>query len=261
MTEFAITVFRLTNQRGYFVPCLNIGYLERDTGLEWRITCGGTRAYFVRFGSKVSDNTAAESADSHFMANRVTGSLLMAGAGLFQPEAMGRLFFRGVEGAVTWTSQLDVAGRSCDKEPCVLVERVYDWYKAICDHKLLRRAVDDAHLALSHSHEALIFVYRGLEWLKLGQGIEWAQLANDMGGTEDDLRELKKTANYETGVRHATPSGSKMRALADNYGTWVCGLIDAINAARSRLDPAFKRMGPDEVGNAVLKAMPVVPYP
>jgi hypothetical protein len=209
----------------------------------------------------VSGDPDAESADSHFMASRVTGSLLMAGAGLFQPEAMGRLFFKGVEGAVTWTSHLDVAGRSCDKEPCELVEKVYDWYKAICEHDQLRRAVDDAHLALSHPHEALIFVYRGLEWLKLGQGIEWAQLADDMGVPEGELRELKKTANYETGVRHATSSGSKMRALAENYGTWVCGLVDAINAARLRLDPAFKKMSAEDVSNAVLRAMPVVPFP
>ncbi|MCX5638865.1 MAG: hypothetical protein NTX52_14405, partial [Planctomycetota bacterium] len=68
------------------------------------------------------------------------------------------------------------------------------------------------------------------------------------------MRELKKTANHQTGVRHATPDGSKMRADPENYGTWVCALLDAINAARCRLDKQFHRMSPEQVSNAVMMA-------
>ena len=45
----------------------------------------------------------------------------------------------------------------------------------------LRRSADTAHLALSHPHEALIFIYRGLEWLKRGTGVGWDQIATDIG--------------------------------------------------------------------------------
>jgi hypothetical protein len=141
------------------------------------------------------------------------------------------------------------------------VDRVYDWLIALCKHHPLRRAADDAHLALTYPHEALVFVYRGLEWLKMSQQLEWEELASDVGVPMKHLGKLKKTANYESGVRHATSSGSKMRASADNYGTWVCALVDAINAARARLEPAFEKMSAQEVSKAILRAMPVVPYP
>ena len=261
MTDFAISVFKLANQRGYMVPELNVIYIESDTGLEWRMTCGGTRAYIVRFGDSLEETWNMQAADSHFMARRITGSLLLAGAGLFQPEAMGRLFFKGVEGSVSWDSHLDRPDPMNNGKYDAVVDSVYDWCRVLCQHDLLRRAADDAHLALSYPHEALVFVYRGLEWLKMGQRLSWEDLANDLGVSIDHLRTLKKTANYETGVRHATHDGSKMRANAENYGTWVCALFDGINAARARLDTGFQRMGPDQVSYAVMRAMPVVAYP
>jgi hypothetical protein len=261
MTDFAVSVFKLVNQRGYTVPPLNITYIESNTGYEWRMTCGGTRAYLVRFGDSLNDSLSEQAADSHFMVRRITGSLLIGGVGLFQPEAMGRVLFKGVQGYVTWDTHLDKPDPTGNRQSDEIMDRVYDWCTVICQDHPLRRAVDDAHLSLTYPHDALVFVYRGLEWLKMSQKLEWEELANDMGVPMKHLRELKKMANQDTGVRHATHNGAKMRANPENYGTWVCALLDAINAARARLDPHFQRMNAEQVSSAVMRAMPVVPYP
>ena len=261
MTEFAINVFRLVSQRGYAVPSLNVTYIERGTGLEWRMTCGGTRAYLVRFGDSLERTWDTQSADSHFMIRRITSSLLLGGAGLFQAESMGRLLFRGVEGSVTWDSHLDRPDPLSSAESDEITDMIYDWCITLCKHDSLRRAADDAHLALTFPHEAIVFVYRGLEWLKMSQKLAWKDLASDLGVSVKHLRDFKKMANIQTGARHATKSGSKMRANAENYGTWVCALLDAINAARVRLEPTFHKMSPQQVANAIMRAMPVVPFP
>lgn len=83
----------------------------------------------------------------------------------------------------------------------------------------------------NYPHEALVFVYRGLEWLVEGMGFTWEGIAKELGGTKNDIRELKKTANVETGVRHASKSGMKLRASPENYGTWVAGLFDIIKCS------------------------------
>jgi hypothetical protein len=76
-----------------------------------------------------------------------------------------------------------------------------------------------------------------------------------------EVRGFKKLVNVGYGVRHASRSGARLRASMENYGTWVCGLIDAINATRSRLEPGYKVAPPDVVAEAVGLAMPVNPYP
>jgi hypothetical protein len=52
----------------------------------------------------------------------------------------------------------------------------------------------------------------------------------------------------------------KLRADPFNYGTWVIGLLDALNVAREKLEPGFKRMSGEEVGNAVARAVPHIPF-
>lgn len=103
-------------------------------------------------------------------------------------------------------------------------------------------------------------MYRGLEWLVVGLGLSWEDLAKDLGVPVSELRDRKKTANADTGVRHAAKSGIKMRANAGNYGSWVCALFDAINVARARLEPGFKPMNSREVAEAVMRAVSAVPY-
>ncbi len=260
LAQFVISVFQLTNSRGRAAPNVNIEYQETDSDVQWRITCGGSRAYAVRVGEDLDQDIGDQAADSHFMIRRVTSALLIAGFGLYRYSAVGRLFLSGVYGDVTWRSQLDADGVVTSYEESE-VARFYDWFEAISKNVVLMRAADDARAALADPHEALVFVYRGLEWIKDGLKLSWDQLAEDIEVVPSELRDLKKSANVDTGVRHASRSGKKMRADANNYMTWVAGLFDAINAGRSRLEPGFEQMSPDEVVHAVMHAAPLDPYP
>ena len=94
----------------------------------------------------------------------------------------------------------------------------------------------------------------------MGLNRSWEELAGDLGVPVSELRDLKKAANVDTGVRHAAKTGVKMRANAGNYGSWVCALFDAINAARVKLDSEFKPMTAAQVSEAVARAVPTVPY-
>jgi len=263
VSDVVVNVFRFSNARGYFVPGLNIEYRERDTGQLWQINCAGTRGYLLRFGidSPVKDDLDEQASDSHFMVQRITCALLIGGAGLFGAEAVGRLLLKGIEGDITWSSHLDRPDPFALPSDEVVTGSVLDWYQALCQHTILRRAIYDAYLALSHPHEALVFVYRGLEWLKAGQHLTWEDIARDLKVPIKEIKDFTKHANHETGVRHASLSGRKVRPHFETYGTWVCGLLDAVNAARGRLESTFTPMTAEAVGNAVAKAVPLTPYP
>jgi hypothetical protein len=84
--DFIVSVFRLANRRGYSLPASNFGYKEKDTDTERRITCGGTRAYLIRFATPLDRDMDEQAAESHFMMRRMTASLLMSGFGLFQAD-------------------------------------------------------------------------------------------------------------------------------------------------------------------------------
>jgi len=261
MSDCAINIFQLKSQRGYSVPRLDIHYTEYETGIEWYINCGGSRGYLVRVGETLDDDLDEQSADSHFMIRRVTTSLLLAGAGLFQAEAMGRLIFKNIQGEITWSTHLDHLDPLDDVEPTEVIKRVNDWVQAITKSKILRRAADDAHLALTYPHEALVYVYRGLEWLKIGQSIGWEDIARDIGVSKKEIKQFTKLANKDYGARHAVDTGKKLRASFPNYATWVGALLDAISAARTRNEPNFKPMSPEQVAEAVKRAAPINPYP
>jgi hypothetical protein len=261
MNDLVVSVFRITNGRFLPTPKVDFAYLERETGIHWHITAGASRAYTVRFGPGLAavngDSIRHQNADSHFMINRVQYALLLGGAGLFQVEAVGRVFLSGVREHPSWFSQLDFP----TSIPVLASDGVYDWLKALIEHTLLRRAAADAHAALSHPHEAGLYVYRGFEWLVVGEGRSWDQLATDVGVSPSQVRDFKKLVNVDYGVRHASRSGAKLRADFDNYATWVCGLIDAINATRARLDPSYSVASPETVASAVAQAVLVEPYP
>lgn len=88
-------------------------------------------------------------------------------------------------------------------------------------HTLLRRAADDLYLALANPHDAFVFIYRGIEWLKQGLSLSWDEFAQLVDIPLRELKELTKLANVETGVRHASRSGSKMRPDTPVDGTWA----------------------------------------
>jgi hypothetical protein len=259
--DFVSSAFRLNNSRGYFVPAFNFSYQEEGTDIQWRCTCDGTRAYMIRFGTPLSHDMDEQAAESHFMVRRITASLLLSGFGLFIPEPTGRVLFTDVWGdAVNFTAQLDHP----TPDLCAMEEgckhALYGWIGALSAHTMLRRAAEDAHTALTHPHDALVCVYRGLEWLVVGLGTTWENIGSAIGATTNEMRELKKMANVDLGVRHASKTGTKMRADPFNYGTWVIGLFDAINAVRERLEPGFTKMTMKETGEAVARAAPFIPF-
>jgi hypothetical protein len=91
-------------------------------------------------------------------------------------------------------------------------------------------------------------------------GLQLGDIAKKLGGTKDDIRELKKAANYESGVLHASKSGRKMRANPRNYGSWVAGLFDMINAARAKVEPGYVSVAGKEGGKILSRAIPHVPF-
>jgi hypothetical protein len=258
MTDIAISVFGVSNHRAYLLPGLNIQYREHQ-GPEWTVATGGTRAYVVRFGRRLRDDEDEQAADSHFMVRRLTSSLLLGGAGLFQAKVSGRLFIRNVEGEISWTSYFDWPAPS-DQPSLDTVNRINDWFGAFSRHATLRRAADDAHLALSNPPEALLFCYRGLEWLVLGRKLSWDELADEIGVPPASLRDLKKAANVDLGARHATPTGIKARADLGTLGSCVALLFDAINTSREQLEPEFKAMSPADSAAAILRCLSPFPY-
>lgn len=242
-------------------PKVGFHYIEIDTGAQWDVVAGGSRAYLCRFGSDLGakddpDAIDAQSAESHFMISRLQSALLLGGFGLFQAEPVGRLFLDSLPQIPEWVVQTDLT----EEQKNVDTRAVYDWLIAMVRHTMLRRAAADAHFALSHPHEAGTFVYRGFEWLVVGEGRKWNDLATDIGVSVSAIRGFKKMANIDYGVRHASRSGKKLRADALNYGTWVCSLIDTINATRARLEPGYKVADPTTVARSVMLAMPLVPY-
>jgi hypothetical protein len=96
MPDVVTSIFRVENDRGLFIPKFDILYVERDTGIQWFINCGGTRAYLIRIGSELGSDFEDECADSHFMVNRVVTSLFLGGLGLFRAKAMGRILFKDI---------------------------------------------------------------------------------------------------------------------------------------------------------------------
>jgi hypothetical protein len=252
-TDAALTIFEMQNRRGYFVPEFNFHYEERHTGLHWFMTCGGDQAYVLRTG-KCEADFSDQMADSHFMINRIVGALLMSRAGLFTPITRGRVFFKSIR-ELNLEAQPFMEITYSDE-----VKRVHSgfgednfkgWLQAICETTFVRRAVDDAILAMRVPTEAFVYLYRGFEWLEDGLHISKKEMANAIGVNLKNLKDLGKLANVESGVRHASNTGVKIRANMLTDGTWICGLIDGINYARKKLDNAFVVMSPADVADLV----------
>ena len=242
------------------MPRADFQYQEQDGGSRWHISGGGSRAYLVRLGHGLSqldeEEIGLQNADSHFMLSRLLGALLVAGEGHFIAEPAGRIFLSNVEGKPNWFTQLDFR---IDKQAGAKPE-VYDWIQAFARHTMLRRAAADAHAALAHPVEAGLYVYRGLEWLVVGEGRKWNDLAVDIGISEKEMRAFKKTVNVDGGVRHASHSGQKLRGEFDNYVAWVAGLMDALYATRSRIESTFTTPPREQIALAVAAAVPAEAY-
>ena len=260
MSDLVASVFQFSNVRYRPVPAVDFGYKEKASPVEWRVYAGGSRGYALRFGPGVAKaaeaNLEAQNADSHFMMQRVECALLLAGHGLFKSTAVGRMLFRSIQEWPDWTMQYDFpAGLKIEASA-----EFNDWFAAMTKHTILKRAAADAHAALSNTHEAHVFVYRGLEWLVSGESRSWEQLSADIGVSHTEIRAWKRLINKDHAGRHASRSGTKLRADAMDAVQMVAGLFDAIHATRSRLDADFKPSPPEVIAKALMEAVPREPY-
>jgi hypothetical protein len=264
LNAMVISVFEMTNHLGYFLPEMDIQYNERDTGLITFTKCSGTRAYIARVGEASRLIPHQQAAESHFAINCFQSALVMSSAGLFTPHLKGRLHLQaGYD--LAWATEFDFDVFYADE-----VKRVHEgfdsqkflgWFGAFSKHIFLRRAANDLVIAMREPTEAFVFIYRGFEWLEDGLKISKKEMANGLGVEHGHYKDLGKIANVETGVRHASTSGSKIRADTETYSTWMCGLVDGINYARSKVEQGFVRMAPKEVATAMTIAVRFNPYP
>lgn len=262
MPDVVTSIFRLENDRGFFIPEFDINYVEEDSGIQWIINCGGTRAYLVRIGPELGIDFEAECADSHFMVNRVVTSLFLGGVGLFRAKAMGRILFEDiVSKKFRFHSHLDLRDIENKEEKKQNVEQLADWYKFICQDNLFRRAADDAYSALLNPVESVFYIYRGMEWLLKAGNIGWRELAEDVGVSFKQIKKFKRAANVELGQRHGIDSARKMRAQTLQYGMLIADFVYGICKVRKRVDNDYEVPSPEDVSKIVTKALPIVPYP
>jgi len=195
--------------------------------------------------------------------SRIVAALLLSGAGLFDFELKGRLVFYGAD-PINWESVIEVEPFWPEEIKRVhsvfSTEKFSGWLKAIVAHSFIYRAAEDAVLALRVPTESFVFIYRGFEWIEDGLKISKRELAEGIGVPFKNLKQLGEIANVDSGVRHATKTGVKMRANVENYSTWIAGLVDAINFARGRLEPSFVLMSAKEVAEALSVAVKMQPY-
>ena len=259
------SVFELTSKSGYFMPEFNIRYDERNTGNSCFLTGGGTRLYVNRVGGNLDQSSDAQAADSHFMVDRVVSALLVGGAGLFWANPKGRVFVRTANEALSWTSQIDPEPFYSERVRAIhsaFNEQEFgSWFQFICQNTPIRRALHDTVQAIKNPVEAFVYIYRGFEWLKDGLELSWDDIASDVGVTTKQIKEVGQIANDETGVRHASKSGVKQRASLETYGTWIAGLLHAIEAARARIDQEYVSSGPERIAEKLKAAVQYDPYP
>jgi hypothetical protein len=254
----------MTSRLGYLVPSFNVRYDESNTGKSWFISSGGTRCYLTRGEAGHTIDFSEQAADSHFLMIRIVAALLLSGAGLYDFELKGRLVFYGVN-PIHWESAIEAEPFWPEEikrvHSAFSTERFSGWLKAIMTHRFIYRAAEDAVLALRAPTESFVFIYRGFEWIEDGLKISKQELAQGVGVPLKNLKHLGEIANVESGVRHATKTGVKMRADVDNYSTWIAGLLDAINFARKKVESSFVPMTAEEVAEALSVAVKIQPYP
>lgn len=262
---FVCSIFELTSKSGYFLPRLNIRYDESDTASSWFINGGGTRLYINRVGQNLEQSIDDQAADSHFMVDRVVSALLVSGAGLFWATAKGRLFVHVPCDTLRWTSPVDLEPHYSERVRAVhgafSQDEFGSWYRFICRNTPIRRALHDVAEAIKSPIEAFVYIYRGFEWLKDGLNLSWEDIASDVGVTTRQIKEIGQIANDESGVRHASKSGVKQRASLETYGTWIAGLVHAIESARARIDKTYVSSDPKRIAEKLKVAIQYDPYP
>lgn len=237
MVDIDLFTYRHMQVRGA-VPPIQFDYLEKDTGNYWRIWCTGDLLYLYRIGEKLSSrNDAARRMDADLMVRRLECSLLLAKAGWFQFTCISRWKLSKLMTTKASTVVCGLIG-AMSKDP----SEIFDWFQAFSKYSLLRRAADDAYNALTIPSEAILFMYRGFEWLKKCLGVQWKEIGEAVNIPQENVNYLKKTANDpDLAARHASKSGLKVHFEQGVCTGWICGLLHGIVHARCKLDEPFAK--------------------
>lgn len=136
-----------------------------------------------------------------------------------------------------------------------------DWFGACSKNIMIRRSLDDLYNSLLYPKEAPLFVYRAMEWIKEGMGIQWEDIPRYLNLPESEMREFKKLLHDpQVAVRHGRKSGKKLRANAALFGAWAANILEILNAIRKETEPDYSPMTPEQMGRLISRSAPMSIY-
>lgn len=217
-------------------PSIKFRYLEKDTGNFWQIWSAVDRVCLYRMGeelAKRSDEMRDMEAD--LMVRRLECSFMLAKKGIFHFNFTSGWRFQNLDFKDTSTVIPTLKAATSED-----VSEISDWFLTLSTHTLIRRAVEDAYMALTIKREELFFIYRGFEWLKEMMDVSWNKLGEYIDIPQESINHMKKAANNPNeAARHAAESGLKVHLGQEVLPDWVYGLLHAIVYARSKTDKDF----------------------
>jgi predicted peroxiredoxin len=217
-------------------PSIQFDYMEKDTGNYWRIWSAIDTICLYRMGAELSKrDNALRNMEADLMVRRLECAFLLAQKGIFQFRFTSGWRFNDLDFRDTSTVTPTLKSGT-SKE----IDEIIDWFNALSTQTLIRRAAEDAYMALIINREELFFIYRGFEWLKKAMKVSWDKLSETIDIPRESINSLKKIANNpEEAARHAAESGLKVYLDEEVLPDWVGGLLHGIVHARSKIDPDF----------------------
>jgi len=242
MAEMTVSTYRNARGRTH-LPNIVFDYMERDDGNSWQIRCSEDIAYIVRYGDLLAfRDVAAQERDADYMAQRLECAALICLHTVVDLEFVSRVLVEGVQISEAFSlAYWGVSGELGDPTD------FGDWFRVFSQSQWawLRRAAEDAHLALTMKYESAVFLYRAFEWLKKGLGVSWSKLGKAIDVPQGNIDEIKKIANqWDSGGRHAAPSGHKLYFDESHVPSWVHGIMHGIIRARATVDEDFRERLP-----------------
>jgi len=238
--NFAITIVSLARHtRLCDLPPLEFSYQELGGKVVWTIFGGGAKLLLIRYGDidLSTEKIEVQEHDAKYMTSRVLAALTVSELGHCSPVDRVQVFLKDVQGEPFVFAPLEVGENRPSPEDAS--RKVADWLEAFSDHSFLFRAADDANTALRILDEGLLFVYRGFEWLKQGLGITWRNLGQATDIDQKDINGLKAYVNPDSGIRHASRSGTRRRYPPVDVLVGAHLLLHATRVARCRVDPSY----------------------